>query len=80
MFTAIGHQNIGHWAGLAEAGFPGLRRVAIFQQAAFFNVTAPEVVSIKVTAFFSSWCTHGRDYSTAGGSMKAKAPHFCGAK
>jgi hypothetical protein len=63
MFAAIGHQYIRHGTSFTKARFPGLGRIAILQQTTFFFVSAPEVVPIKIAAFFSSRCTHERDYS-----------------
>jgi hypothetical protein len=65
VFAAIRQLNRGYWTGFTKYWLPGLRGITGFEQSTLLNISAPEVISVKVTAFFACWCTHVRDYSMA---------------
>ena len=54
--TGIGLQNSRHGASAAQVGRPGLIRG--LKETALFRVASPEVISVKIFAFFSGRSFH----------------------
>ncbi len=54
--TGVGLQNSRHGASAAQVGRPGLIRG--LKETALFRVASPEVISVKIFAFFSGGSFH----------------------
>jgi hypothetical protein len=54
----IVQHNLGHRTGFAQIRMPLAGFAAWVDQAAFFTVSSPVVIAIKIMAFFTSRCSH----------------------